>query len=192
MKTYRLSSAGRRKTLVLLGAALLIWAFALWSFASTLRISYNPFRFWPTLQESLAQGLGVGQVVPALLMLVLIVATPLLIWALLAEWALAYTPTDDGLRVESLGLRLECPWASVRAVHDSDADRDEPWAEVLLTGEPAVRTAHPLMRFLYRQAWGPGRLPLAPDLEERDELIATIRRSSAMAPPPAGNAAAPA
>ncbi len=192
MKTYRLSSAGRRKTLVLLGAALLIWAFALWSFASTLRISYNPFRFWPALQESLAQGLGVGQVVPALLMLVLIVATPLLIWALLAEWALAYTPTEDGLQVESLGLRLDCPWSSVRAVRSTDADSDEPWAEVLLAGEPGMSTTHPLLRFLYRQAWGPGRLPIAPGLEERDELIATIRRSSTMAPHPAGSAAAPA
>jgi len=71
--------------MVLLVAALLIWVFAIWSFASTLRISYHPLRLWPSLQQSLAEGLGVGQVVPALLMLALIVATPLLIWNLLEE-----------------------------------------------------------------------------------------------------------
>ncbi|NTW04198.1 MAG: hypothetical protein HGA19_23510, partial [Oscillochloris sp.] len=68
MKTYRLSSAGRRTLIVLLVGALLIWAFALWSFTSTLRINLNPAQLWPSLQASLSAGLGVGQVVPALLM----------------------------------------------------------------------------------------------------------------------------
>ena len=36
MKTYRLSAAGRRTTLVLLVGALLIWAFAIWTLRSTL------------------------------------------------------------------------------------------------------------------------------------------------------------
>ena len=109
MQTYRLSPAGRRPTLVLLVAALLIWAFAIWSFASTLRISYNPLQLWPSLQQSLADGLGVGQVVPALLMLALIVAKPFLIWNLIEEWAAVYTPTPEGLRVESLGIRVTNP-----------------------------------------------------------------------------------
>ncbi len=175
MKTYRLSAAGRRNVLVLLVAALLIWVFALWSFASTLRISYNPLRFWPSLQESLAQGLSVGQVVPALLMLVLIVATPLLIWALLAEWAAAYTPTPDGLRFESLGVRVTCPWDRVRAVQPVDADADEPFDELLLDTDASAQIAHPVARFLHRQAWGSYRLPIYPGLEERDELLAAIR-----------------
>jgi len=175
MKTYRLSAAGRRNVLVLLVAALLIWVFAFWSFASTLRISYNPVRFWASLQESLAQGLSAGQVVPALLMLVLIVATPLLIWALLAEWAAAYTPTPDGLRFETLGVRVVCPWHCVRGMRPVDADADEPFDELLLDSDPGTQTGHPLTRFLHRQAWGADRLPIYPDLEERDELLAAIR-----------------
>jgi hypothetical protein len=175
MKTYRLSAAGRRNVLVLLVAALLIWVFAFWSFASTLGISYNPVRFWASLQESLAQGLSVGQVVPALLMLVLIVATPLLIWALLAEWAAAYTPTPDGLRFETLGVRVVCPWHCVRGMRPVDADADEPFDELLLDSDPGTQTGHPLTRFLHRQAWGADRLPIYPDLEERDELLAAIR-----------------
>jgi hypothetical protein len=71
--------------LILLVGALIIWAFALWSFSSTLNVSYNPLLFWSTLSTSFSQGLSVGQVVPALLMLVLIVATPLLIWNLLGS-----------------------------------------------------------------------------------------------------------
>lgn len=175
MKTYRLSAAGRRNVLVLLVAALLIWMFAFWSFASTLRISYDPVRFWPSLQESLAQGLSVGQVMPALLMLVLIVATPLLIWALLAEWAAAYTPTPDGLRFETLGVRVVCPWHCVRSVHPVDADAEEPFDELLLDSDLGTQIVHPVTRFLHRQAWGVDRLPIYPDLEERDELLAAIR-----------------
>ncbi|MGQ9927217.1 MAG: hypothetical protein ACUVS4_10130 [Chloroflexaceae bacterium] len=175
MKTYRLSAAGRRNVLVLLVAALLIWVFAFWSFASTLRISYNPVRFWASLQESLAQGLSVGQVVPALLMLVLIVATPLLIWALLVEWAAVYTPTPDGLRFETLGVRVVYPWDCVRSVHRVDADADEPFDELLLDSDPGTQIGHPLTRFLHRQVWGADRLPIYSGLEERDELLAAIR-----------------
>ncbi|MCS6881547.1 MAG: hypothetical protein RMK84_11275 [Oscillochloridaceae bacterium] len=175
MKTYRLSAAGRRNLLVLLAAALLIWVFALWSFASTLRISYNPLQFWPSLQESLAQGLSVGQVVPALLMLALIVATPLLIWSLLAEWAAAYTPAPDGLHFESLGVSVVCPWNQVRAVRPVDADSDEPFDELLLDIDPSVQIGHPVARFLHRQSWGANRLPIYPGLEEREELLDAIR-----------------
>ncbi|MCX7790533.1 MAG: hypothetical protein N2378_07815 [Chloroflexaceae bacterium] len=191
MKTYRLSAAGRRNVVVLLVAALLIWVFALWSFASTLRISYNPVQFWPSLQESLAAGLSVGQVVPALLMLVLIVATPLLIWALLAEWAAAYTPGPDGLRFESLGVSVVCPWNRVRSVQPVDADADEPFDELLLDGDPSTQIGHPVARFLHRQAWGANRLPIYPGLEERDELLAAIR-SALEAASRAERAAAPA
>jgi len=40
-KTYRLSPKGRRTTLILLVAALIIWGFALWSFNNTLKLSEN-------------------------------------------------------------------------------------------------------------------------------------------------------
>ena len=177
MKTYRLSVAGRRLTLVLLSAALLIWAFAIWSLASTLRISYHPLEFWPSLQQSLATGLGVGQVVPALLMLGLIVATPLLIWNLLEEWAAVYTPTSEGLRFESLfGLVLLYPWTTIVAICPADDDVDEPLDELLLSSDVSTQIAHPILRFLHRQAFGSHRLPLFTGLEDRDELLTEIRR----------------
>lgn len=189
MRTYRLSTPGKRQSLVLLAAALLIWVFAVWSFASTLRISYNPLQLWPSLQQSLAAGLGLGQVVPALLMLTLIIATPLLVWSLLQEQSAAYTPTPEGLRFEALGVRLTYPWASLAGISRSD-DGEEPFDELIVEGDPQAQIASPLVRFLHRQAAGTGRLPIYPGVEQRDELIAEIRRHMA-APAPAG-AAAPA
>jgi hypothetical protein len=189
MRTYRLSPAGKRQTLVLLVAALIIWAFAVWSFASTLRISYNPLQLWPSLQQSLAQGLGVGQVAPALIMLVLIIATPLLVWSLLEELSAAYTPTAEGLRVETLGARVTYPWAAIAGVRRHD-DADEPFDELVVSDDQSSQIASPLVRFLHRQSAGPGRLPVYPGLEQRDELIAEIQRHLA-APAPAA-AAAPA
>lgn len=176
MKTYRLSPAGRRLALALLAGALFIWLFALWSFSSTLRISYNPLAFWSTLQAAIAAGLGVGQVVPALLMLALIVATPLLIWNLLAEWAAGYTPTSEGLHFESLGVALILPWAAVRDLRPADDHADEPLDELLLTSDHTAQIANPLVRALHRQAFGRSRLLIYPGVEQRDELIAEIRR----------------
>lgn len=187
MKTYRLSPAGKRQSLVLLAAALLIWAFAVWSFASTLRISYNPLQLWPSFQQSLAQGLGLGQVVPALLMLTLIIATPLLIWALLQEQSAAYTSTPEGLRFEALGVRLTYPWASLVGLRRAD-DGEEPFDELIVEGDHGAQIASPLVRFLHRQAAGTGRLPIYPGVEQRDELIAEIQRHMA-APAPVGAAA---
>jgi hypothetical protein len=196
MRTYRLSPAGKRQIFVLLLAALLIWAFALWSFASTLGISYNPLQLWPSLQQSLAAGLGVGQVVPALLMLALIIATPLLFWALLAEWAAAYTPGASGLQFETIGARLSLPWNTIRGISradEGDGSHDEaqplPSEELLLTVDTGAQIANPLVRFLHGQAIGHGRLPLYGGVERRDELIAEIQRHLA-APAPA-TAAAP-
>jgi hypothetical protein len=188
MTSYRLSPSAKRQLLVLLVAALLIWAFAVWSFASTLRISYNPLQLWPSLQQSLAEGLGVGQVVPALLMLVLIIATPLLIWALCEEWSAAYTPTPDGLRFESIGVRITYPWATIGGLRPAD-DGDDPLDELLLEGPQGAQITNPLVRFLHHQAFGANRLPIYPGVERRDELIAEIRRQIA-APAPSEVAAA--
>lgn len=175
MKTYRLSPSGRRLTMALLVAALLIWAFALWSFSSTLKISYNPLQFWGSLQATLASGLTIGQVVPALLMLVLIVATPLLLWNLLEEWAAGYTPTADGLRFESLGISVTYPWAAVRAVRAADDDPDEPLDELVLSADFTRQIPNPLLRLLHRQAFGGTRLPIYPGVEDRDSLLHEIR-----------------
>lgn len=176
MRTYRLSPAGRRLALVLLVGALLIWAFALWSLSNTLRISYNPLQFWPTLQATLAAGLGVGEVVPALLMLVLIVATPLLVWNLLEEWAAAYGLAADGLRFTSIGITIRYPWAAVRALRPVDDDRDEPLDELVLDRDLTDQIVNPLLRFLHRQAYGRTRLPIYAGVEDRDELVAEIQR----------------
>lgn len=165
--------------MMLLVGALLIWAFALWSFGSTLNINLSPSQLWPSLQTSLTNNPGIGQVLPALLMLVLIIATPLLIWNLLEEWAAAYTPTAEGLRFESLGISLSYPWVSVRALRSTDEDSDEPLDELLLDQDVTAQIRSPFLRFLHRQAYGRMRLPIYPGLENRDELIAEIRRRAA-------------
>lgn len=175
--------------MVLLVAALLIWAFALWSFGSTLKISYNPFQLGPSLRESLAAGLGVGQIVPALLMLALIVATPLLIWNLLEEWSAAYTVAPDGLRFESIGVRLLLPWAAVRALRQGDDDGDEPLDELLFSNDYTGQIANPLVRFLHRQAYGRTRLPIYAGVEERAELLDAVRARVEGASAPAASLA---
>lgn len=181
MKTYRLTPAGRRTALVLLVGAIIIWAFALWTFRSTLGISYNPLELWGTLRTSIEQGLGVGQVVPALLMLVLIVATPLVIWNILEEWDAAYTPAEDGLRFSSLGVRLTYPWSGIVAVRRVDEDSDEPMDELQLAEDYTGQIANPLLRFLHRQAYGRAKLPLYAGLQDRDELLTEIRGRAGIA-----------
>src|SRR5438477_11564218 len=110
MKTYRISASGRRTALILLVGALIIWAFALWTLRSTLGASDDPsVSFWQALRTNVENGLSISQIVPALLMLVLIVATPLVVWNILDEWAATYTPADDGLHFASLGVALTYP-----------------------------------------------------------------------------------
>lgn len=175
MGTYRLSAAGRRVNLALLIGALLIWFFALWSFSSTLGIQYNPAQFWASVQAVFAAGVSVGQVVPALLMLVLIIATPLLIWSLLVEATAHYTPAADGLHVRALGVHILCPWATIQALQAADDDRDEPLDEVICALDPTAQIANPILRALHRLAVGRHRLPIYAGLEHREQLIATIR-----------------
>jgi hypothetical protein len=190
MKTYRLSAAGRRTTLLLLVGALAIWAFALWSFSSTLSVSYNPLNFWATLRTSIEQGLTISQIVPALLMLVLIVATPLLLWNLLEEWAAGYTPTETGLRFESLGVQVTYPWPAISAVRRVDADSDEPLDELLISGDHTRQIRNPVLRFLHAQAYGRYKLPIYAGIEARDELLAAIQERIGHAQPVDAAAAA--
>lgn len=190
MKTYRLTGAGRRTAAVLLVGAMVIWAFALWTFRSTLGISYNPLEFWGSLRASVEQGLGVGQVVPALLMLVLIVATPLVIWNILEEYDASYTPAEDGLRFSSLGVRVTYPWPAITGLRGVDEDSDEPMDELVLDADYAGQVANPVLRFLHRQAYGATRLPLYAALQDRDELLEEIRQRAALTPAPAAAPAA--
>jgi hypothetical protein len=181
MKTYRISPSGRRTAIILLVCALIIWAFALWTFQTTLGISYNPVAFWGTLRTSIEQGLSVSQIVPALLMLVLIVATPLVVWNILEEWAAAYTPADDGLRFAALGVALTYPWAGIAAIRCVDQDSDEPIHELVLKEDYTRQIRNPVLRFLHAQSYGRTRLPLYAGLEARDELLAEIRRRTGLA-----------
>jgi len=175
MKTYRISSSGRRTALILLIGALIIWVFAIWTFGSTLGISYNPIAFWGTLRASIEQGLSISQLVPALLMLVLIVATPLVIWNICEELAASYTPAEDGLRFAALGVRLLVPWAGISAIRRVDEDSDEPMDELILRKDYTSQIRNPLLRFLHAQAYGRTKLPIYAGVADRDDLLAAIR-----------------
>lgn len=173
--TYRLSTAGRRTALLLVVGALSIWLFAIWSLGSTLGLSFNPLRFWSELRASIEAGLGIGKIVPALLMVVLIVATPLLLWNIVSEYACRYIVGPDGLRFESLGVALTYPWAGIRAIHRDDDDADDPLDEVVLDDDYTTQIKNPLLRFLHGQAFGRRRLPIYGGIERREELLAEIR-----------------
>jgi hypothetical protein len=178
MKTYRISPSGRRTALILLVGALIIWVFALWTFSSTLDISYNPIAFWGTLRASVEAGLSISQLVPALLMLVLIVATPLVIWNICEEISASYTPAADGLRFSALGVNLDLPWAGISAIRRVDEDSDEPMDELLLREDFTGQIRNPVLRFLHGQAYGRTKLPIYSGVTDRDELLASIREQA--------------
>src|SRR6476661_8411326 len=117
MKTYRISSSGRRTALILLVGALIIWVFALWTFGSTLGVSASPIAFWGTLRASIEQGLSIS---------------PLVIWNICEELTAAYTPTEGGLRFVALGVKLIVPWVGISDIHRVDEDSDEPMDELIL------------------------------------------------------------
>jgi hypothetical protein len=189
MKTYRISSSGRRTALILLVGALIIWIFALWTFGSTLGI--NPVALWSTLRANIEQGLSISQLVPALLMLVLIVATPLVIWNICEELAATYTPAEDGLHFSALGIRLTVPWAGISAIRRVDEDSDEPMDELLLREDYTSQIRNPLLRFLHAQAYGRTKLPIYAGVAERDDLLTTIQQQAELIETDAPSAESP-
>ena len=181
MKSYRLSAAGRRTALILLVSALIIWAFALWTFRSTLGSSNDAqASFWSAFQANIAQGLSIGQIVPALLMLVLIIATPLVVWNVLEEWAAVYSVTDAGLRFESLGVDVLYPWLGIVSVQRQYEDAAEPVDELILNSDYTRQIRNPVLRFLHGQAYGRKRLPIYAGLEQRDDLLHEIRARASL------------
>lgn len=181
MKTYRLSPSGRRSAIVLLIGALLIWVFALWTLRITLATSSDPSAsLFQALQENLNRGLSAGQIIPALLMVVLLIATPLVLWGILEEWGAQYTLTDAGLHFTSFGVALNCPWDRISGIHRLEDDADEPLDAIIIRDDLSSQIKNPLVRWLHRQACGARRLLIYPGLEDRDDLLQEIRIRSGL------------
>lgn len=175
MTTYRLSPSARRSAMALLIGALLIWVFALWTLRISIATSSDPSTgLLQALRENLDRGLSLGQMIPALLMVVLLAATPLVAWSILEELGAQYTPTDAGLRFTSFGIALTCPWSSVIGIRRRHDDADDPLDEVTLRDDPSIQIRNPLVRWLHRQACGAGRLPIYSGVENRDDLLREI------------------
>ncbi|MFQ3632149.1 hypothetical protein [Roseiflexus sp.] len=175
MKTYRLSPPARRSAIVLLIGALMVWVFALWTLRISVATSSDPSAgFVQALRENLERGMTIGQIIPALLMVVLLVAAPLVAWNILEELGAQYTLTDAGLRFTSFGVALTCPWSSVVGVRRRDDDADEPLDEVALSDDPSSQIRNPLVRWLHRQACGARCLIIYSGVEDRDDLLREI------------------
>ncbi|WP_322511065.1 hypothetical protein [Chloroflexus sp.] len=179
-RSYRLSPAGRRENLLMIAVAMLLWVFALWSFASTLRLNLHPTAFWSDLQRVFAQPPALEQTAPALLLLVLILATPLLIWNFITEWDTVFAPSSEGLRYEAMGVRLCCPWEDIIALQPIPVNPNEA-VVVYCQRDPAEAIANPLRRWLHRQMHGRQRLVIGADIEQRDELVQQIEQAIAHA-----------
>lgn len=180
MKTYQLSSLGRRNVVLLMIGAGLIWMFAIWVFQSTLAISMDPRTTLDSLQAALKEGMSVDRTVPALFMLVLMVAAPLTMWNIVMEWGARYTPSADGLRYESTGITLMIPWTNIAEIRTIDADSDEPSHELRLKMDPTAQITNPVLRLLHAQAYGRTVLPLHAGIEHREELLDEVRRRAGL------------
>ena len=177
MKTYALTPAGRRLTLTLMVAALFLWLFAFWTLRTTLNIRYLDLA--SSLSATLQAGLGAGQLIPAAILIVMLVASPLLLWGLWEEWGTTYTVGDAGLTYRTgAGITLHYPWTTnqeLRGERSPDA-----LAELIVRLDAADQIRNPFLRWLHRQAVGANRVPIFADVEARDELVAEIVRRSGL------------
>ena len=175
MQHYTLSPAGKRNALALMIGALVIWAFALWTFRSTVgSVPGEPtLGFVEALGRNLSQGFGLGQSIPALLTLGLIVATPLVFWNVVTEYAASYTFSEQGLAFQTVGLALQTPWAAIIGVRD-DEPTNERGSTLLLAQDVTAQIRNPVVRLLHRLSYGRTALPLYAMLENRAELLAEI------------------
>jgi hypothetical protein len=192
MKTYRLNSNGRRATALLALGALLVWVFALWKLPDTLssssvRVSY--LHVPSTLSAAIEQGLRVNQIVPALLLIVLIVATPLLLWNLVEEWSTFYIVRDDGLIYDTVqGISVLYPWTSIKSVRRVDPESDGQDYELIVDRNCVSQIGNPLLRWLHQQAFGRTRIPIYARTDDRDELIQEIVTRAGLRTMPSGAA----
>jgi hypothetical protein len=173
MKTYRLSKRGRNIAAGLALGGFAVWCFAVWKLADVLGISY--LRLPSTLRDAVAQGLAASQVVPALLLLVLIVAVPLLIWNVIEEWSTTYTVREDGLVYDTVqGISVRYPWSAIKGLRRVDPEAEEPVHELLVDQSGIYQINSRLLRWLHRQAFGRSRIPIYAHVVDRDELLAAI------------------
>lgn len=185
MQAHQLSSAGKRTILAMLVGALIIWAFALWTFRSTIgSVPGEPeLGFFAALGRNLSQGFGIGQIIPALLMLVLVVATPLVFWNLIVEYAADYTATEQGLQFHSFGIALDLPWTTMTTLRT--AEEVERGSALMFDRDITQHIGNPLVRLLYRLNYGRSSLPIYATLDERAALLDEIAtRSGVSAMPP--------
>ena len=188
MKSYQLTSTGRRITLVLLVTALIVWAIAIWTLRNTVgSVADTPDRgFFAALQQNVQRGMGISQLVPALLMLTLIVTTPLVCWNLLEAYSATYTPDDKGLRFTSLGIGLTYPWQGMRGLRIT-GDGDERADEIQFDRDYTGQIGNPLLRLLHVQAYGRRALLIPADLAQRDALLAEIATRTGFQQPTASS-----
>jgi hypothetical protein len=177
MKTYRLTAAGRRLTLTLMLAAVLLWIFAVALLRTTLGLQYR--HLFTSLSVTLRGGLGVSQLIPAGIMVMLLVAAPLLLWGLWEEWNTSYTVGDDGLIYRTAaGIALHYPWTAIRGLRRGD--KDQAVAKLLVLEDSTRQIHNPLLRWLHRQAVGTQYVPIYADIEHRDELLDEIVQRSGL------------
>jgi hypothetical protein len=189
VKIYRLSRAGKRMAYLLLVGSTLIWLFALWTLKNTLKIALNPQNLLPSVKLLVKRLLGIGganpltpeEAIPALIMLVLAVVVPLLIWNIVEELRSSYTVRAGGITFRSLGIELSYAWEEIAALRPVDNETEDALDELVLRTSHLATIRSPLVRFLHWQAYGPRKLALFGGLENREELLATIRDRMAAA-----------
>jgi hypothetical protein len=168
-----MTSRGRRLTLILMAATLLIWIFALWALQTALGIRY--LDLVATWREAAQAGWGASSLIPAALLITLAVAAPLLMWSLCEEWTTRYTVAEDGLTYQTLpGIALHYPWSAIREMRTGDDD--DAVGELIVRPGALSQIRNPVARWLHRQAFGDRRVPLYAGVEARDELLNQIVR----------------
>lgn len=178
MKTYRLNLTGRRVVALLALGALIIWLFAVWKLpdilsSGTVRFSY--LHLPSTLSAIVQGGLTVSQIVPALLLIVLIVAIPLLLWHLIEEWFTTYAVREDGLLYDTIqGISVLYPWDAIKGVRQVEPESDEPVYELIVDQAGICQINSRMLRWLHRQAFGRTRIPIYAHVVDRDELLHEI------------------
>ncbi len=173
MKTYRLNNTGRRAALLLAIGSFVVWSFALWKLADVLNINYVSLP--STLRASVAAGLNASQIVPAVLLIVLIIAAPLLVWNVVEEWSTTYTVRDDGLLYNTVqGISVLYPWSEIKGLRQVDPEADESVHDLIVDQSGICQINSRVLRWLHRQAFGQSRVPIYAHVVDRDELLNEI------------------